>query len=366
MIDNIIREIIKLTEDDSLSTKDKIFLFRQLGYLLDGGVAITEALTVIAKNTDKYSIAANCDVIYNYIKSGESFSKSLSRIPKYFDETDISIIRSGESSGNLVTVLHHLADEYEFLYDTRSKYISAMIYPGILLVLSVVAVFFLFLYVLPSIFDMISGVEWAEIPWYTKVIMNITNFVVNYNIYIIMWIILFGLLFWLFVSTDMWRKRFFEWVLWLPWVGKIIRNYNMIKFFRYMKLMYSSGINYLDMFIYLKKIMDNPTYTASIDQIIWWIRRGQTIYDNIKYSTNIIPWDAAALIQVGESTANIWWSIDNIINIYDKDLRSSLDNLGKIIEPVMVVLVWCVIWLIAGSVFGIMWAIMDTATTGGI
>lgn len=363
-MDELIKSLIKLTEDDTLSVKDKIFLFRQLGYLLNGGVSITDALTVIAKNSDKYSIAANCNTIYDYIKSGESFSKSLSRIPKYFDETDISIIRSGESSGNMVTVLHHLADEYEFLYDTRSKYISAMIYPSILLVLSIAAVFFLFLFVLPSIFDMVKWMEWAQIPWYTMAIMNITNFVVNYNIYILMAVVLFVLIFWLTISTESGYKKFFEWALWLPGIGKIIRNYHMIKFFRYMKLMYSSGIGYLDMFVYLKKIMNNPSYTVMIDQIIGWIRRGQTIYDNIKFFPSIIPGDAAALIQVGESTANIWGSIDNIINIYDKDLRSSLDNLGKIIEPVMVVLVGCVIGLIAGSVFGIMGAIMDSATTG--
>ena len=131
-----------------------------------------------------------------------------------------------------------------------------------------------------------------------------------------------------------------------------------------MKLMYSSGIGYLDMFIYLKKIMDNPTYTWHIDNIIAGIRRGQTIYDNMKFAKNIIPGDAVALIQVWETTANISNSIDNIINIYDKELKSSLDNLNKIIEPVMVVLVGCVIGLIAGSVFGIIWAIMDTATSG--
>ena len=364
MFDGIAEWFVRNLEDTSIGTKDKIFLFRQLGYLVSGGVAITDALQVIWSNSDKYGIKYNTSLIYNYIKTWESFSKSLSRIPKYFDETDISIIRSWESTGNLTTVLHHLADEYEFINDTRSKYISAMIYPSILLVLSFLAVWFLFLYVLPSIFDMIKSVDGAQIPWYTLVIMNITNFIVNYNIYIILWAILFGLIFWMFISTENGYKRFFERILTLPWVGQIIRNYHMIKFFRYMKLMYSSGISYLDMFVYLKKIMGNPTYTGHIDNIIAGIRRGQTIYDNMKFAKNIIPWDAVALIQVGETTANISNSIDNIINIYDKELKSSLENLNKIIEPVMVVLVGCVIGLIAGSVFGIIWAIMDTATTG--
>lgn len=364
MFDSIAERFVKNIEDTSISSKDKIFLFRQLWYLISGGVSITDALQVIWTNSEKYGIKYNSGVIYDYIKSWESFSKALSRIPKYFDETDINIIRSGESTGNLTTVLHHLADEYEFINDIRSKYISAMIYPSILLVLSILAVWFLFLYVLPSIFDMIKSVDGAQIPWYTLAIMNITNFVVAYNIYMLLWFLLFWLVFWLFVSTESGYKRFFEWILWLPGVGQIVKNYHMIKFFRYMKLMYSSGIGYLDMFIYLKKIMDNPTYTWHIDNIIAGIRRGQTIYDNMKFAKNIIPGDAVALIQVWETTANISNSIDNIINIYDKELKSSLDNLNKIIEPVMVVLVGCVIGLIAGSVFGIIWAIMDTATSG--
>ena len=133
-----------------------------------------------------------------------------------------------------------------------------------------------------------------------------------------------------------------------------------------MKLMYSSWISYLDIFFYLQKIMDNPTYTYHIENIIIGIRKGQTIYDNLKFAKIIIPGDAAALIQVWETTANIPNSIDNIINIYDKELKSALDNLNKIIEPVMVVLVGCVIGLIAGSVFGIIGAIMDTASAWGL
>ncbi len=366
MIDKLILKFIQLTENQKITSKDKIFLFRQLAYLVAGGVSITDALQVIWSNTDKFSIKYNTALIYDYIKSWESFSKSLSRIPKYFDETDISIIRSGESTGNLTTVLHHLANEYEFINDIKSKYISAMIYPSILLTLSIAAVGFLFTFVLPSIFELVQNVEGAQIPGYTLAIMAMTNFVVNYNIYILLSIAIFVLFFGLWISTNRWYRIFFEWIIWLPWIGPIVRNYHMVKFFRYMKLMYSSWISYLDIFFYLQKIMDNPTYTYHIENIIIGIRKGQTIYDNLKFAKIIIPGDAAALIQVWETTANIPNSIDNIINIYDKELKSALDNLNKIIEPVMVVLVGCVIGLIAGSVFGIIGAIMDTASAWGL
>ena len=97
----------------------------------------------------------------------------------YFDESDVTIIKSGERSGNLGLVLHSLAHEYDFLRQMRAKYVNAMTYPIILLVISFAAVIVLFTTVLPSIFQIVATFDNVQIPYLTQLLMRMSNFFVH-------------------------------------------------------------------------------------------------------------------------------------------------------------------------------------------
>lgn len=364
MLDELISKYLNNRDISNFSVKDKIFLFKELAYLLDGWVSVVLAIQTIGDTSPNYAVKQVSSKLYDGLKAGESLSVGMMKHPLYFDDSDVNIIRSGESSGELVNTLRFLSDEYEFLHTIKWKYTSAMIYPVILLSLSLIAVFFLFIFVLPQIFDLVKDFD-VEIPRYTEFIMNTTNFITsNIQLIIVFFIIL--VIFWiLFFSTEYGRKKWYEFALDAPWFGKMVKYYHMIRFFRYMRLLLQSGMNYVDVLQFLKTIISVPQYQDMINDVLIGVKKWETMVQNMSFHLNIIPADSLLLLKVGETTANLPASLNNIVTLYQQDLEKWLNDLGKVIEPILIIFVWFIIMMVVVSVFGMIGAVMDSASLSG-
>lgn len=363
MLDNIILKIIKIKDWWTFWIKDKIFLFRELAYLIEWWVSILEAITLIKENTENMAIKEICDNLHENLKKWEPLHRSMSRLHNYFTDWDINIIRSWELSWELQNVLTYLATEYEFIYDIRNKYVWAVMYPTIVFVASLIAVYIIFRFVLPSIIWILDQFEWVQIPLTTRVLIAITDFVLNYTNHIL--IILGLLVFWLSIlfSSDEWRKFFDYKIFRLPIIWRITKFYMLIKFLRYMRLLMNSWMNYVEIFQSLKFIMVNTAYKDMLDNLLASIRKWDTITDVFKLYPIIIPADIIVLMKVWEQTASTSKSVENWIWFYDQEFNKIINNLSKIIEPIMIVVVGWIVAFIALSVFGIIWNILDSVQT---
>lgn len=358
MLEQLIVKFINNREVSTFAIKDKIFFFKELAYLLDGWVSIIQAIQTIWDTSPNMAVKQVSIKLYESLKSWESLSRGMMRHPQYFDDSDVSVMRSWEGSGELVNTLRMLSEEYEFLHTIKGKYTSAMLYPVILLTLSVSAVFFLFIYALPNIFDLVKDFD-VQIPRYTQFIMNMTSFI-SWNIQSIVLIIVTLIIGWiLFFSTDFGKRKRFEFVLDAPWFGKMVKYYHLIRFFRYMRLLLQSGMNYVDVLSFMKSIMKLPQYQDMINNTLIGIKKWETMYTNMAFHGDILPADSLLLLKVWETTANLPASLNNIVSLYQQDLEKWLNDLGKIIEPVLIIFVWLVIMLIVVSVFGMIGSIMD-------
>ena len=175
-LDKIITGTMQVIDKSRFGVREKIFFFKELTYLLGGGVAIVQALTVIADSSDDYALKDIAYSIRSHIKAGKSLSYAMNRLPDYFDESDYNIVKIGEKSGDLPQVLHALSEEYAYLADVKSKYISALTYPIILIVISIAAVLSLFLLVLPNIFSIADQFNTAQLPRTTRTLRDISMF----------------------------------------------------------------------------------------------------------------------------------------------------------------------------------------------
>jgi type II secretory pathway component PulF len=136
-------------------------------------------MDTLYKSSDNQAIKMVAKQLEYYVRQGKPLSYGISRLPEYFDEGDAAIIKTGETSGNLPTVLSSLAEEYAYIDEIKQKYIGAMIYPCSLIVISVAAVIYLFASVLPGIFGTIMSAN-VEPPTVTKILKDISDFFVNY------------------------------------------------------------------------------------------------------------------------------------------------------------------------------------------
>jgi len=360
-IDDTIVRFLQSRDKWSFGSKDKIFFFKELSYMLKWWVWVVDAVDTIRHSTDNYAVKEITRWVNKFLHKWKTLSYALNRLPDYFNEWDYNVVKAGEKSGNLVLVLSSLAEEYEYMKEIKNKYIWALIYPMILVVIAVSAVFALFGFVLPNVFDIANSFQWMELPTVTKILKNISDFFANQwkiLLYSIWWI---GVLSWLFFSTDTGKRSWFNILMSIPLIGRMTKYYYLVKRCRYMKLMLISGMNYLETFKILRDILGIPPYQDMIERILSWLQRWETIYDSIRNENFLIPSNVAVLIKVWEETANLENSVDNVLKMYQEELNVTINRLAKVIEPIMLVFIGLIVVVIASGVFGLILQIMEGA-----
>ena len=361
-MDKIIEYFLDSADKTTFSGKDKILFYKELVYMMKGWVPLLEAMRTIQTTSENAAVKNVAKVIYGYLDKGKELSYAISRLPEYFDEWDAAIIKTWETSGNLPDVLQSLAEEYAYLSEIKQKYIWAMIYPVSLIVISIVAVIYLFGFVLPGIFDSLSSsIAVEDMPAITMMLKNFSDFTVSYRKYILVFWILAILLLITYSATEKGKKRMYRTLISMPIVGNMTKSYYLIKWARYMKLMIGSGMDYVDTFRLLRDILSVPLYQSMIERVLADITLGKSLYEPISEHPDIIPSSVSVLIKVWEETANLENAMQNVIDIYQEELDNSIKNFSKAIEPFILIFVWWIVLLIALGVFSLIFAVMDSA-----
>jgi len=344
----------------SFSLKDKIFFLKELSYLLKWWVSIPVALETIKDNSENDTIKHICWEIYSLIKKWETLSRSLTVLDEYFTEWDVNIISSWEWIWELPKVLKELADEYENLYSIKVKYITAMIYPLILLFIVIWALVVIFKFILPGFLNIVKSFPWVELPASTKFLFTMNDYIAHHGSTLFLVVVIIFIIIALFLSTEEWRK-FLSWLLIkIPVIWKIFKLYYIVFFLRYFSLLIYSGLPITKVFLYLKWVMTNPYYVEMCDDILANLNKWETFVPVMKKYNNIIPSDVVVLLKVWEETANLEEAASNAIWLYEEEFNKIVENLSKIVEPIMIVFVWWVIGFVAISMFSVIGSILDS------
>lgn len=361
-IDNIIKQTLQSLDKRSFWTKQKILLFKELGNLLHWGVGIAEGLQIIHHNTNNYAVKQITEVLWYEIHHWKRLSQALKKFPNYFDETDISTIKSWEQSGRLDEILLMLSWEYSYLNSLKQKVIGALTYPAILVTVAIGAVVALFIFILPAVFEIANEFDAHELPRVTRTLKNFSEYLVSHglNLGLILLFIVFVLF--VFFSSRSWQKKLYAILFNIPVIWKMLKAYFLIRFSRYTKMLIESWINYIDIFKMLKNIMPQPIFEDFFDQIIQGLTTGKTMYDSINGNEILIPNQVAALIKVGEQTASLIHTFDSVIDMYQEELDYYITNLSKFTEPIMLIFIGWIVIMIALGVFGVIMNIMDSVS----
>lgn len=358
-IDGMIVSTLQSMDKWRFWSKDKILFFKEISYLLNGGISLVNAMNIIGESSDNYALKEISRNVLSFIRRWKSFSYAINRLPDYFDQWDYTIVKAWEMSGNLPMILQSLATQYVYIRDMKNKYIGALIYPAILIVVAIVAVFALFLLVLPNIFSIAEGFQNLQLPWITRALQSISVFFQT-QWKTILWVTAgLAAVGGVYFSTEFGKKSWFSFLLNVPMIGKMTKYFYIVKFCRYTKLMMAAGMNYIQTFQLLRDILGIPAYTDMIDRVLLGLGKWETIYATLKNETELIPSDVSIMIKVGEETANVPNSLDNILKMYEEDLDTIITRSSKVIEPIMLIFVGWIVVVIALWIFGLILQIMQ-------
>lgn len=317
------------------TTQDLVIFSKQLSTLIASGVPLLQSLSALEKQQTSRGFRRALLEIRQVVENGSSFSSALAQHPLIFDELYVAMVSSGELSGKLDLILRKLVTYIEKAQKIKSHLKSALTYPVIVLVLSIVVVGGLLTFVVP-IFAQQFSESGRELPWLTQQVIDFSNFLQS-NWYFI--IAVFGLGFYFFQywrRTPSGKKQFDGIILKLPVLGDVLQKIAIARFCSTMSSMLSSGVNLLQALTICAMSAGNKVIEEFVLGVKVSLEKGETFSKPLSEGT-LFPVMVISMIQVGESTGALDEMLTKVSELYEEEVDVAVKTMLSLIEPFMIV-----------------------------
>jgi type IV pilus assembly protein PilC len=326
---------------EKVKPKDVVIFTRQLATMIDAGLPIVQALDVLAEQSTNKTFAKAIKRIKQDVEGGETFTTSLAKHPKIFDDLYTNMVSAGEIGGILDTILARLAGYMEKAVKLKAKIKGAMIYPASIVTVAVGVTAVLLIFVIPVFADMFSSFGKA-LPLPTQIAINLSYVTIAYFKYIVAAVI--GTIFSvrMFYRTEKGRFAIDGMLLKLPIFGDIIRKAAVARFTRTLSTLISSGVPILDALLITGKTAGNKVVEKAVLASRQVISEGKTLTEPLAAS-GVFPPMVCQMINVGETTGALDAMLSKIADFYDDEVDSAVANLTSLMEPLVIVFLGVVI-----------------------
>lgn len=333
-----------------IKREELIFFSRQISLLLRTGVTLVTSLDIIEENVKSKSFKDFVKKLREYILGGESFSDSLSHFKDIIPEIFIQVVKVGEATGNLDSVLLRISDFFEKEEDLRRKIKNALIYPQIVISIVIIAVIFLLTFVVPIFANIYKGAG-VKLPLPTRVLISISNFLVNYWWLLIPLIIFIYLLIKGYLNTESGRNYFDRIKFNLPTViGKIIRESIFLRISHTLETLIRSGLNLSDTFELLSKVSGNKIIEKSLRNVREKVIQGQSIA-RAMLNEGIYPSLFVRMVGIGETGGSLEEVLLELENYFEKELDNDIKRFIAMLEPSLTIILGIIVAFIAFSIY---------------
>jgi MSHA biogenesis protein MshG len=351
------RPVSFLEKMQGVSLDDRILLCRQIATMLDAGVAILQALEIMAKQVGNNLLRQILTASGADIASGSGLSDSLAGYPRVFDQLFLNLIQVGEESGTLGSSFSYLATLYENEKDVHERIKSATRYPKIVISAIFAAVFILMTFVVPKFALLFTSAKVA-LPMPTRVLIAISGFFANYYLAIIVLIVALGVMYRLSLNYEKvveFRDRL---LLKVPVFGDLSVKIYMSRFCRVFAVLTKSGINIIKTLQLSATALDNLVLFKTLEQVISDVEEGMEIQASIgKFA--VFPPMVVQMVAVGEESGRLDEMMDKVADYFDTETNYTIKNLATMIEPFLLLFLGMMVAFIALSIFMPMWNIMS-------
>ncbi|MFO7965503.1 MAG: type II secretion system F family protein [Desulfobacterales bacterium] len=324
-----------------VKTNDVIIFARQFSTMIDAGLPILQCLEILHSQQENKTFQKIIKEIKESVEGGETLADSLKKFPKEFDDLFVNMVSAGEAGGILDTILKRLAGYLEKSAKLKSKVKGAMVYPLVVLGISILVTIVILVFVIPVFQEMFSTLG-GELPAPTQFVVKLSEFFKSNILYIIIALVLFLYAFKRYYKTEKGRATIDRMVLRLPIFGILVRKVAVAKFTRTMGTMLTSGVPILGALDITAKTAGNKTIESAIYNVRSGISEGKTMADPLAES-EVFPTMVCSMIAVGESTGALDTMMIKIADFYDDEVDQAVENLTSLIEPFMMVFLGVVV-----------------------
>lgn len=353
---------VKLTEKKVQSIDVQLFS-RQLYTLLKAGVPIMRGLAGLQESAINKAFGRVLKDLRESLDAGRELSAAMRRHPDVFSSFYLSMVRVGEMTGRLEEVFLRLFDYLEFDREMRERVRTALRYPIFVVITMVIAIAVINIFVIPAFAKVYAGFK-AELPLMTKILINASNFTVQFWPLILSLIVGAGFAFKMYTATP---KGKYEWdriKLRIPIAGKIIMKGTMARFARSFALSSKSGVPIVQGLSVVAQTVDNAYIASRVEQMRDGVERGESIL-RTAVTTGVFTPIVLQMIAVGEETGELDSLMDEIAGMYEREVDYELKTLSSQIEPILIIGLGILVLILALGVFLPIWDLGKVAIQKG-
>jgi len=320
-----------------ITVKDRSVFSRQLATMISAGLTLNKSMSILASQAKNDKLKRIFLAIFKDLEDGLAFSSALSKHPDAFDHVFVSIVKSGETTGNLEMVLDQMADRLENDSDFIGKIKSALYYPIFILIALIGIGSYMLVAVIPKL-EAIFNKAGAVLPFATRVVISLSHFLsTKWWLAIIVIVVLFFLIR-AWALSEKGARTISQWEISLPVIREFSVNIYMSRFARVMEMLVKAGVPLLDSLKVSSATMNNHVYENSINMMAEEVEKGIPLSVPIQRDPNF-PKIIGQMIAVGEQTGKLDEVLGKVSIYFERESENKIKSISTLIEPIILLII---------------------------
>jgi type IV pilus assembly protein PilC len=343
-----------LHKDIAFGTKVKhqefVIYCRQYATLIRAGVPVVEATHILGEQTRSKPLKRALMQVEEDIRNGMAFSDAAGKHPKVFPLLFVNMMRAGEATGNVDDTLDRLASTLEKQYNIKKKIQSAMTYPAILSLLTLVVGMFLMVFIVPTFMDAFKEMN-LEMPLITVIVVGISDWLIQFWYLVILGLLVLVVgLHYFYKNNKEFHYAVNVFLLRMPIFGQLLQKDIIARMTRTLSTLFSSSVPILQALTIVEKVGGNPVMGKVVLEARDNLEKGGTLSEPLEKSW-LFPPLVTQMTSIGEKTGSLDYMLEKIADFYEEEVNRAVDTMKSLIEPLMIVVLALVVGVIVAAIF---------------
>lgn len=324
-----------------VSTRDLAIFSRQFAVMIEAGIPIVQALEILAEQTQSRFFSSRISEVREMVETGKTLAESMEKFPKAFPTLLVQMVKVGETGGALAETLREVATYYEKMDALKRKIKAAMMYPAIVLIITILIVGGLLIFVVPR-FASIYADMGAQLPGPTLIVIKLSHLLMHNLLWITIGTIIVIVLVKKLLDTKTGRATWDSFILKVAIFGPLVQKSAIARFSRTLSILLTSGVPILQALEITAKASGNYVISEAVLKARERIREGKNIGGPLR-ETGVFPPLVVHLVNVGEQTGRLSEMLDRIATFYEQEVDAAVEGLSSIIEPIMLLFIGAIV-----------------------
>jgi len=338
----------KIPAAASLSRRERLPFLEALVDLTTSGLSAGESVRMLSVRIKEPRLRLVCSLLWDQLSEGAQLSRAMGTLPAVFDGSTLNLIQSGEATGNLNDVLTRLIAHLQEQKELRQKVLSALAYPGFMMVVAGGVIIFFMVFLLPRLQTLLTSLG-GELPTSTRLLLGFSDFGLKYGIFVIAGVIFAAVAFWRWRHTEAGRLQTDAWALKLPLLGPFSISQTVLAFSQTLSVLLENGITMSEALRMTERQIQNRVHRQAFDEATGRVLEGEALSASLA-RTECFPDLVLDQLAVGENTGNLVPSLKKIAVTYQKAISYQLNAFTKIIATAVLLGVFSFVGFIAFAI----------------